>query len=280
MRLVQLPQFEVHRAIEEKHWWFLGRRVILKQLINRLIPPSKQSLIVDVGCGTGGNAVAFDDEYQCVGIDPIPEAIEFAKERFPSVQFHCGYAPDDITDLMGRADVVLLMDVLEHVEDDFELVSKLLASMKPGAHLILMAPADLSLWGPHDRGFEHYRRCDLNRIRKTWEGLPVTEKICTYCNARLYWPIRFVRFLTRLRKKSIGPSDTDLSLPPKIVNALLLLLFSSEWRKIIGMLKGKKGFRHGVSVFAVLKREEGELIPRKRPSDLPPDPTPWLKLKD
>jgi len=46
------------------------------------------------------------------------------------------------------------------------------------------------------------------------------------------------------------------------------------------MLKGKKGFRHGVSVFAVLKREEGELIPRKRPSDLPPDPTPWLKLKD
>ncbi|MDD5041378.1 MAG: hypothetical protein PHX87_02210 [Candidatus Peribacteraceae bacterium] len=76
----------------------------------------------------------------------------------------------------GFSDAVLFLDVLEHVQDDFALVSQLLAGMKPGAYLFIAAPGDPKLWGPHDRGFEHERRYSLPRFRMLWEGLPVEEE--------------------------------------------------------------------------------------------------------
>ena len=274
---MQSPQFQVHADLEEHHWWFLARRRILRSLLHRCVPPSKRALILDVGCGTGGNTKAFADEYSCIGIDPVPEAIAAARTRFPGIDFRTGYAPDDIADDMRKADVVLLMDVLEHVEDDFALVSGLLRGMKPGAHLILMAPGDPGLWGPHDRGFEHYRRYDLARLRMLWKDLPASERVLSYCNARLYWPVRLARAWTRMRGRSLGAADTDIALPPAPVNRLLCSLFASEGRVFAGLFDGKRrrGFRHGVSVFAVVRREEGAIAPRKRPANLPPDPRPW-----
>lgn len=51
---MQLPQFQVHADLEERHWWFLGRRAIFRALLTQAVPPSRDRLILDVGCGTGG----------------------------------------------------------------------------------------------------------------------------------------------------------------------------------------------------------------------------------
>ena len=254
---MQLPQFQIHAAIEEKHWWFQGRRELFRALLTRVVPPGQGKLLLDVGCGTGGNTAAFSKDYHCIGIDPIPEAIAFASERFPTLDFRVGFAPRDILPDMQRADIVLLADVLEHVEADISLVSELLAAMKPGSHLLMMAPADMALWSPHDRGFEHYRRYDLPRARLLWEGLPVRELVCSYVNARLYWPIRLVREVTKRLNRSLGPSDTDLSLPPAPMNAFLRRLFASEARVLVEQLEGRRtqGFRHGVSFLALLQKK-------------------------
>ncbi|MDO8648433.1 MAG: class I SAM-dependent methyltransferase [Candidatus Peregrinibacteria bacterium] len=254
---MQLPQFQIHAAIEEKHWWFLGRRTLFRALLHTVVPPNTGKKLLEVGSGTGGNVAAFSQEYDCIGVEPIAEAVQFAKQRFPDCRFIQGFAPRDVQKEIGEADVVLLADVLEHVEDDIDLVSNLLAAMKPGAYMLMMAPADMALWSPHDRGFEHFRRYDLARARKLWEGKPVTELVCSYVNARLYWPIRIVRMLTKFFGKSFGPSDTDLSLPPAPVNALLRKLFESEAGRLREMLRqpGMKGFRHGVSFIALLRRK-------------------------
>ncbi len=63
-----------------------------------------------------------------MGIDTSPEAIELAARRFPNVQFLCGQAPDDLGEIVEDARLFLLMDVMEHVPDDFELLSQLLAA--------------------------------------------------------------------------------------------------------------------------------------------------------
>jgi len=277
---MQLPQFQVHEELEEHYWWFLARRTILRQILHRISKPHSGSLILDVGCGTGGNTKAFADEYNCIGVDPIRIAIESARDRFPGLQFIVGYAPEDVRDHLAKADIVLLMDVLEHVEDDFALVSKLLAAMKSGAHLILMAPADYALWGPHDRGFEHFRRYDEKRLRMLWDGLAVTERVVSYCNSRLYWPVRLARALSRKRGKSLGAADTDVSLPPRFVNKILYWIFASEARRFAKMFDGAcaKGFAYGVSMFAVIRRDDGAIIPRSWPAGLPKDPRPWMEM--
>lgn len=274
---MQLPQFQVHADIEQQHWWFLGRLKIVRTLLHRVLPPDRNRLVVDVGCGTGGNTIALSRDYTCIGIDPSVDAIAFARERFTALTFRIGYAPQDCEDLLSRADAVLLMDVLEHVEDDFLLISSLLAAMKPGAYLFMIAPGDPTLWGEHDRGFEHVRRYTLPRFRRTWEGLPVRECAVSCCNARLYPLVKIARFLSRISGRSLGPARTDLSLPPRPVNAVLQRIFGGESGRFLRMLEGRsRPYVHGVSVLALLERRAGEIVPRPLPSDVPPDERPWM----
>ncbi len=275
---MELPQFNVHAAIEEQHWWFLGRRAIAQALLHRVLPPSRATFILDVGCGTGGMTAALAQDYSCSGIDPIPEAIAMAKQRFPSVDFRCGHAPEDCRDLIGRADAVTLFDVLEHVEDDFLFVSSLLAAMKPDALLLMVAPHDPAIWGAHDRGFDHYRRYTVTRFREIWEGLPVWEKVISPLNSRLYPFARFLRSWSRTHGRSFGPASTDLSLPPRPLNALLTRIFAGEQTRILQVLDGTAGpFIHGVSILGLIERKKGDITPRPRPADVPPDERPWLE---
>lgn len=275
---MQLPQFQIHAELENRHWWFLGRREIFRTLLHAVCPPSKEKLLVDVGCGTGGNTAEFSKDYRCIGIEPITEAVQFAHERFPGVAFRQGYAPEDCPDLMAKADVVLLADVLEHIEDDFLLVSKLLASMKPGAHLLLMAPADPTLWSAHDKGFEHYRRYTIHRLRMLWEGLPAEERVVSYCNSRLYPLAKLARMIARFKGSSLGPNDTDLSLPPGPLNRLFARMFQGERKRLLCILQREgSAYKHGVSVLALLRRGKGEIIPRSWPKDVPQDARPWME---
>ncbi|OIO55788.1 hypothetical protein AUJ46_00650 [Candidatus Peregrinibacteria bacterium CG1_02_54_53] len=274
---MQLPQFQVHADLEERHWWFLGRREIFRALLSRAIPPARERLLLDVGCGTGGNTAAFQEQYACIGIDPSHDAVAFARQRFPGMEFRSGLAPQNCRDVLQLADGVLLLDVLEHVSDDFTLVSELLAGMKSGAFLLIVAPGDPNLWGPHDRGFEHERRYSLQRFRMLWEGLPVEECVCTALNARLYPVAKAARFFSRLRGRALGPKQTDLSLPAAPVNAVLRRIFAGEAKKIVKSWGTRQpAYRRGVSVLALLRRTEEPVIPRARPSSLPPDPRPWM----
>ncbi|MGC4001909.1 MAG: hypothetical protein QM811_01660 [Pirellulales bacterium] len=63
-------------------------------------------------------------------------------------------------DDLRNADLVMLNDVLEHVRDDFLLLSRVMAELRPGAICLLTVPADMALWSPHDVAFGHYRRYD------------------------------------------------------------------------------------------------------------------------
>lgn len=272
---MQSPQFQVHAQVEQHHWWFVARRSILLAVLHAVVPPAKKHLVVDVGCGTGANTAALAKQYTCIGIDPILEAITFAKQRFPGVEFITGYAPQDIPEQIQAADAVLLMDVLEHIEDDFQFVSSLLASMKPGAHLFIMAPAGPNLWSAHDKGFEHFRRYTVSRLRMLWDGLPVQEALVSYCNARLYPLVK----LTRLRKKAIGPNSTDLQTPSTFINTLLRWVFSGEKNRLLASLwKNIAPYKQGVSVLAVLQRTEGDASIRTWPENVPPDERPWMQL--
>jgi 2-polyprenyl-3-methyl-5-hydroxy-6-metoxy-1,4-benzoquinol methylase len=78
---MQAAQFELHAQIEDRHWWFVGRRRILNDLIRAILPPTHNSTIVDVGCGTGGNLASLAADYECVGIDSSRHAIELAAAR-------------------------------------------------------------------------------------------------------------------------------------------------------------------------------------------------------
>jgi SAM-dependent methyltransferase len=266
-------QFDLHASIEQRHWWFLGRRRIMQSLVRQVLPPSQDVTIVDVGCGTGGNIAALSSDYRCVGIDTSPNAILYARQRFPEVQFICGQAPSDLGDAMAQARMFLLMDVLEHVQDDFALLSTLLAAASPGTYFLVTVPADLSLWSGHDESFGHYRRYDLERLQRVWAGLPVTPLLTSYFNARLYPLIKLSRASSRRRGHSGGQSGTDFWVPARPANRLLEEVFAGESRVLGSVLNGGRaqGYHHGVSLVALLRRDAGPIATRSKPADVAPD---------
>ncbi len=174
---------------------------------------------------------------------------------------------------MEQAKLVLLTDVLEHVPDDFALFSELLAAAKPGTYFLLTVPADLTLWSQHDQSFGHYRRYDMQRFQRIWQGLAVRPLLATPYNARLYPAVKLVRRWNRYRGRAAGEAGTDFKLPNRMVNSLLTNCFAGERHRLVRLAKGERvaPFSSGVSLIALLQREAGPVAARQKPLDAPLD---------
>ena len=267
-------QFQLHAQVEESHWWFAGRRRIVRELVGQVLPAWGRPTVVNVGCGTGANIAAMAADYTCVGIDPSREAIELCASRFPGGRFVCGRAPGDLGGVMREARLVLLMDVLEHVPDDFAFLSELLAATTTGTHVLITVPANPSFWSEHDESNGHYRRYDPDRLRRVWAGLPVTTRLLSHFNTRLYPIARTVRTWSRWRGRATGLAGTDVSLPRRPVNAALESIFAGEGRVLGDLLAGRRrrGYAAGLSLVAVIRREYGPIVPREKFGNIAPDP--------
>jgi SAM-dependent methyltransferase len=267
MHAMQSAQFQLHAQIEEQHWWFVARRQIVNTIVNTVLPPSPTTTIVDVGCGTGANLAGLAAQYDCVGIDSSAQAIDLARGRFPQVRFIHGRAPSDLEGIIQRARMVLLMDVLEHVADDFQLFSELLAATQPGTYFLLTVPANLSLWSEHDRTFGHYRRYDLERFAQIWQGLPVRALFTSHFNTRLYPIVRALRAWSRWRGGAGGLAGADFMQPNPLGNKALTRCFAGERHRLARLAQGEllKPYSFGVSLMALVQRQEGTIEPRRKP---------------
>jgi SAM-dependent methyltransferase len=266
---MQSDLLELHGELEESHWWFVGRRRIMRALIRRVLPPSRSETIVDVGCGTGANVASMADEYSCIGVDTSGLAIAMAKERYPGVQFRHGHAPEVLGDEARTAAMFLSMDVLEHIEDDFLAFSSLFAVAKPGALFYINVPADRALWSGHDEAFGHLRRYDPVRLRALWEGLPASTLLLSYFNARLYPIVRAMRTLSSWRDAPFGKHGTDLREPPAPMNRAVTAVFEGEKRRLTRVVEGRaRPYSFGSSMVAIVRREAGAARPRNKPPGL------------
>lgn len=247
---------QLHATAAQKHWWFLGRRRILDAVLETVLPAGQDKLVIEVGCGTGENIERLRHRYRALGVDPSMSAIEYARRRFPQGCFLCGYPPQDVPQL-PQADAVLLLDVLEHVQDDRQLLRGLVDATKPGCWFVVTVPADMRLWSSHDVTHGHFRRYELGELRELLAGAPVDIRLTSFFNSRLYWLVRAVRWWSRRAGRSLGPGGTDLWVPPSWLNRLLAEIFASEARHLVDCLtqaRPRTRWRRGVSLLLVAVR--------------------------
>lgn len=247
--------FRLHADLARDHWWFDARRRIARGIVDALPPATTGRRVVDIGCGVGANASAFHPDYAYTGYDVSPLAIEYARAAVPGARFVAGGLDDAGRDL-ANVDVVLLMDVLEHIEKDHHLLADIVHATRAGAWFLVTVPAGPGMWGAHDRALGHYRRYDRASFVALWDSLPVRVALVSFFNARLHAPVLLLRRLGALRGRSWGEAGTDLRRLNARVNALLARTFAGEAVRLGAALAGRdRPYTHGVSLLAVLRRE-------------------------
>jgi len=253
---VETAQFRLHADIEERHWWFVARRMIIRDLLAATVPPGDGRLVVDIGCGTGANLASLVGDYRCLGADCSPEAIELARQRFPAVEFRVGQAPEVIGDTWPEVRAVLLMDVLEHVADDHRMFASIWRAAPKGCVFLVTVPADPRLWSPHDEAFGHFRRYTAEQLIDLWRGRSAETLLLSHFNSRLLPLICLARWLARVRGRAAGQAGTDFRMPSGWLNILLTRVFYGERRRLLAVLLGRRrrGYRAGASLVGLLRK--------------------------
>jgi SAM-dependent methyltransferase len=233
-------------AVEDRHWWFSGRRAICERMLDRMaLPPGAR--ILELGCGTGGNFPMLARRGRLYAMDADESALGFATTR-RLAQLVRGSLPGKFPFAARQFDLVVMTDVLEHLDDERGSLCAVRSCLKPGGRLLMTVPALSWLWSEHDATHHHRRRYQAIELRRLLSSCDFVIDYLSYYNFILFPAIAGVRLLKHRRTPAPGSANGrhDLSMPPRLVNALLLRLFSCE-RIVLGRLRPPIG----ISLIAV-----------------------------
>ena len=105
----------VHIEEDRRHWYFRGRLAVLLSVLERVLP-SPPCRLLELGCGTGNVLQALGRFGEAVGVERDPELRAIG--RAAGLDVRSGALPDDLPIDDSWADAVLLLDVIEHLDDD------------------------------------------------------------------------------------------------------------------------------------------------------------------
>lgn len=196
----------------DQHWYYRAKAAAVQHCLRAHAP----RLILDVGAGSGFFSrylLAHGGAREAWCVDTNYAADE--DSRFVGKPLHYRRSLATIP-----ADLVLLMDVLEHVDDDRQLLGECARAVPSGARFLITVPAFQFLWSGHDVFLEHKRRYTLRELeeRVNSSGLQV-KSACYYFG--LVFPL--AASLRWLQKASSRPSPARSQLQPHhpLVNAAL-----------------------------------------------------------
>lgn len=230
-------------AIENRHWWFVARRQIIERLISDMSLPADARLL-EAGCGTGGNLalLAQHGTLDAFEFDDDARALSAAKGICP-VAF--GALPDRVDVTGAPYDLIAMLDVLEHIDEDTDSLATLGGLLAPTGRLLLTVPAVPALWSSHDELHHHKRRYTKAGLAGVCRDAGLVVDRIGYFNSLLF-PLALAQRVAARLTGSKQPIDT---LPAAPVNAALQAVFAAE-RHVIG----RAGFPIGLSVYAVARR--------------------------
>jgi SAM-dependent methyltransferase len=144
-------------------------------------------------------------------------------------------------------DLIALLDVLEHVENDATALAAIRSRLKVGGKLLVTVPANRWMWSAHDAAHHHHRRYTKRQLRDAATNAGLRIDLLSHFNTLLFPPIA----AARLAGKLLGRDRADDSIPPGPVNGILRGIFELE-----APLVGRVPLPFGVSLVAILSRPE------------------------
>lgn len=236
--------FREMAAVQSLHWWFVARSRILASVIRKLsLPPGAE--ILEIGCGTGGNLAMLSKFGHLSAMEYDNDARDFAAS-IAVCPVAAGGLPEPVPFEDGQFDLVCLLDVLEHIDDDDAALSRAARLLSPSGRLLVTVPAYAWLWSAHDQAHHHRRRYTAKLLRQKAQNANLVVNKLGYFNSLLFPAIAVARIIGKFFGKS---GSSDAAMPTPLTNRLLMNIFSIEHHIIPTM-----AFPFGTSILAVLSK--------------------------
>lgn len=214
---MEIKEYELLDQVESSHWFYKGKRQIVRHWIKKKLNLRPENILIDVGCGTGSFLFEWNGS-KSFGVDSSHEALKFSRNKIGEKLIQ-GNLPS-LPIKRNSISIVVALDVLEHCEDDAGSLKELFNILCPGGILIATVPALPCLWSDWDITLHHYRRYTKKSLIDI-VPTDITIKRCTYINEVGLIPIFIIRTLRKYRLFSAGKKRAeDIMLPPFINNIL------------------------------------------------------------
>jgi hypothetical protein len=214
-------EHHLDRQVEHSRDFFWHR--VRWAAVKAQFPQGRPFTVVDVGAGVGLLGDYMREEFPEASYkytEPIEGLEQSLEERFGADNNLAGE-----THWQG-ADVVTLLDVTEHIQDDYAFIEDIVSKMPAGCKLVMTVPALNKLWSGWDDALGHYRRYDKGMLRSLFRPFPVDVHEISYLFPEMV-PAAMIRKRT---KTSSGDQDAEFPDLSKPVNKLFQTLGTATMR--------------------------------------------------
>jgi SAM-dependent methyltransferase len=219
---------ERYRELFEKHWWWRARTRFILDLLRRIQPQQGWKNILDIGCGDGLFFPELSKFGEVEGVEPSSELVSPNnpyRSRIQICPFDKNFQPGK------RYSLILMLDVLEHLQDAAGALKHVLELLEPHGTFVATVPAFMALWTNHDDLNHHHIRYTKSSFRQVAReaGLSIEEQRYLY-----HWTCP-VKLAIRLREKMFRLRPEPAEVPQRIVNEALFRVSRIEQKILTPM---------------------------------------------
>lgn len=219
---------ELENGIDpEVHWYYQSKKLPLLSYTKQALAGGKLLTIVDIGSGSGFFALELAKKFGAAIAKVYLVDTGYSAEEMALTQ---GQKVEKVHAIPARIEngLVILMDVLEHLESDLAMLQSVKAAcVGDNNYFFVTVPAFQSLWSGHDVFLGHYRRYQIPLLRGVLEQAGFRKISNYYLYGGLFPMIWTVRRLDNLKKKAAASNMRPFS---SLVNNILLGLTSAEMK--------------------------------------------------
>ena len=173
--------------IEDQSWWFRLRAKLIQSVAEHFL--KRERLTMDIGGGNGYTTKVLQNAGFKTGVlEPSYEACLNAKRR--DVKYVLCSSVGERKEAWAQC---MLLDVLEHTEDDVAFLKMVNRELKPGGRMILTVPAMQMLWSSEDDEAGHYRRYSKKMLCEVLKKAGFKVCYCSYFFSWLVLPVLIIR---------------------------------------------------------------------------------------
>jgi SAM-dependent methyltransferase len=202
-----------------EHWYYRSKADAVLKCLGGYSP----NKVLDIGAGSGFFSKALlkhTNAAVAVCVD-TSYSDEFEERVNSKPIFYC--RDYDVKD----ADLALLMDVLEHVDDDLKLLAETVANLPRGAQVLVTVPAFQFLWSGHDIFLEHKRRYTIRSLERLATGAGLDIQHTSYFFGFVFPLVAIMRLLGNMFGNQKAP-ESQLKKHSKLTNLILYTLCRLE----------------------------------------------------